>query len=79
MQRITISLPEEEAEVLRRAARRRGVSVSALVREAISHALAPATGSGSLPFVGLGRSGTRTTGRDAEAVLAREWAGDRDR
>ncbi len=79
MKRITISLPEEEAEALARAARRRGLTLSALVRQTLGQSLGPSTGSGSLPFAALGRSGTQTTGRDAEAILAREWDGDRDR
>lgn len=80
MSRITISLPDELAELLAREARRRGESVSGFVREAVQAYLRQdEVGPRELPFVGLGRSGRRHTARDAEDILRREWgrAGDR--
>ena len=80
MHRITVSLPEDMAAVLVREADRAGTSVSEIVRRAVSAALGvgdeePRT----LPFAGIGRSGERHTARNAEDILAREWAGARDR
>ena len=74
MKRITISLPEQDAAALTRAARRHNLSVSALVRKALEKQLsAPDGGSEPLPFVALGRSESDSTARDAEDILAREW------
>lgn len=80
MTRITISLPEDLAAALAREASRRRTSVSQVAREAIDERLGR-SGSGPrrLPFVALGHSGHRTTARDIDAVLAREWDRDRDR
>jgi len=41
MVRMTIRLPKEQADALERAARRRGVSRAAVVREALAKLLAP--------------------------------------
>lgn len=80
MTRTTISLPENLAAALSREARRRGVSVSQVAREAIEHRLGVASGGKrKLPFVGIARGVDRTTARDAEEILAREWGVDRDR
>jgi len=80
MKRITISLPEEIAQRLEREARRRGASVSSLVRDALERRYATTEGARHrLPFVGAGRSGTRHTGRDAEEILRRELGDDRRR
>jgi len=73
MSRITISLPAATAALLAREARRRSTSVSAVVRRALDAELG-LTGRRSLPFAALGRSGRRHTARDAEKILAREWA-----
>ena len=78
MRRTTISLPDELADALDREARRRSLPVSAIARDALSDYL----GIGSpdepreLPFAALGRSGSRTTGRDMEQLLQREWTPD---
>lgn len=78
--RVTISLPEDLAELLTREARRRGESVSAFVREAIEAYVRGETAEPrELPFVGIGRSGKKHTARNAEAILAREWGRARDR
>ena len=78
--RITISLPDELAEVLSREAKRRGESVSAFVREALeSYLRGPEDRPRELPFVAAGRSGTKHTARNAEKILTREWGRDRGR
>ena len=80
MTRITISLSDDLAVVLAREARRRGEPVSVVVRRALHEHLHNTAGSRrELPFVALGRSGRKHTGRDAEKILAREWARDRRR
>jgi metal-responsive CopG/Arc/MetJ family transcriptional regulator len=74
-QRVTISLPDDLAELLAREARRRGDTVSGFVREALEVYLrSPTSEVREVPFVALGRSGTRSTARDAESILEREWA-----
>ena len=77
MRRTTISLPDDLADALARESRRSRVSVSQIAREAIEARL----GRRPLPFIGIGRSGNRTTARDSEEILAREWEAhiDRDR
>jgi hypothetical protein len=80
MKRTTISLPEALAAALNREARRRRVPVSQIAREAIEARLGGQTGTRrKLPFAALGHSGHRTTAQDAEEILRREWAPDRDR
>lgn len=81
MRRITISLPEDIAADVAREARRRGETVSALIRQLVEGSLRrEASTARGLPFVGLGRSGHRHTARDAESILEREWdPGRRDR
>jgi metal-responsive CopG/Arc/MetJ family transcriptional regulator len=80
MKRITVSLPEEAAQRLEREARRRGVSISALVREAVEgHFVASDGDAHRLPFVGAGRSGHRHTARDAEEILEQGFGDDRGR
>jgi Ribbon-helix-helix protein, copG family len=72
MKRATISLPDDLAQDMAREAERRRVSVSEVARDALrEHLHAPARG--SLPFIGIGRSGRRDTARRAEEILAREW------
>lgn len=75
MHRITISLPEALAATVADEAERRGTSVSELVRGAIARAFGGADDPPALPFAALGRSGTTTTARDAEDILAKEWNG----
>ena len=80
MSRITISLPRELSNLLQREARRRGYTVSALVRQAIETQLGGVGGAArKLPFASVGRSGKRHTARDAEEILGREWGRARDR
>lgn len=73
MKRTTISLPDELAAAVEREARRRRVPVSQIAREALEARLGRSSGKRQLAFAGLGRSGHRTTARDAEELLAAEW------
>ena len=80
MKRTTISLPDELADLVKREARRRATSVSALTKDALSAYL----GVGSreprrIPFAGVARSGFQHTARDAEEILAAKWDPSRDR
>jgi metal-responsive CopG/Arc/MetJ family transcriptional regulator len=80
MKRTTISLPDELAAAVARAADRRRVSVSELTREALSAHLGVGTGKRrKLGFAALGSSGHSTTARDMEEILAAEWGPDLDR
>jgi hypothetical protein len=75
MRRTTISLPDELADALEREARRRSLPASAITRDALSDYLGigRAGEQRELPFASLGGSGQRTTGRDMEELLEREW------
>jgi predicted transcriptional regulator len=74
MKRTTISLPDDLAAAMDREARRRRVPVSQVAREALEDRYdVRRAGTRELPFAALGRSGTRTTARDAEDILAAEW------
>lgn len=73
MRRTTISLPDDLAAAVEREARRRKVPVSQIAREALEARLGRSSGKRELTFAGLGRSGHRTTARDAEELLAAEW------
>jgi metal-responsive CopG/Arc/MetJ family transcriptional regulator len=74
MTRTTVSLPDDLAAALAREARRRGVPVSRIVREALEERLQGRPGR-RLSFVALGRSKYTSTAEDAEEILAEEWAG----
>lgn len=78
MRRTTISLSDDLADALEREARRRSVPASAIARDALSAYLGigRADEQRELPFAALGRSGQRTTGRDMEELLEREWNPD---
>ena len=75
MKRTTISLPDELAHALEREARRRALPASAIARDALSDYLGVgrAGEQRELPFAAVGRSGQKTTGRDMEQLLEREW------
>jgi hypothetical protein len=74
MKRTTLSLPDDLADALAREARRRSTSASAVARDALArHLHLVPTEARALPFAALGRSGHRSTGRDMEELLAREW------
>jgi predicted transcriptional regulator len=78
MRRTTISLPDELADALEREARRRALPASAIARYALSDYLGigRAGEQRELPFAAVGRSGQRTTARDMEELLEREWDQD---
>ena len=79
MKRTTIRPPDDLAAALEREARRRGIPVSQVARDAIEARLGRGAGPRTLPFAALGRSGHRTTARDVEDILEAEWLRDRDR
>ena len=80
MKRTTLSLPDDLAEALAREARRRSTSASASARDALSRHLHMVPGRArELPFAAIGRSGCRTTARDMEDLIAREWDDARGR
>jgi hypothetical protein len=74
MVRTIIQLPEEQAAALEQAARRRGVSKAALVREALSALLAREGGDDAvhraLSAAGSGSSGVRDLGERHDNYLA---------
>ncbi len=75
MKRTTISLPDELATAVQREARRRRLSVSEVTRQALAEHLGlDGRKRRALPFVALGRSSEPNVARDAEEILAREWA-----
>jgi predicted transcriptional regulator len=80
MTRTTVSLPPEVDAALRRQARRRGVAVSQIVREAVEARLGMGKARRDLPFIGLVNSGHSTVAENIDAILEAEWTGlDRDR
>ena len=71
MKRTTISLPDELASALRREARRRNMSRSKAVRDALNeHPGLLQDGTRAPAFAALGADGTRTTAGNAEWVRA---------
>ena len=81
MKRTTVTLSDDLAQLAERERRRRGVSMSELVRKALTAllGLGDAETKRKLPFAALGASGHRHTARDMEEILDAEWAADRDR
>jgi Arc/MetJ-type ribon-helix-helix transcriptional regulator len=76
MKRTTVSLPDDLAAAVARAADRRRVSVSELTREALSEHLGiDRGGKRRLGFAKLGGSGVGNTSRDLEEILDAEWGG----
>jgi ribbon-helix-helix CopG family protein len=70
MNRTTLSLPEDLVFVLRREARRRHLSLSAVVREALAERFdVGATGPREIPFAAVGRSDDGRGGREADEML----------
>jgi plasmid stability protein len=69
--RITLSLPDDFASALRREARRRHTSVSAVAREALGERLhLSAEEPREVPFAALGRSGDGRNARESDRALA---------
>jgi hypothetical protein len=80
MKRTVISLPDEVASLLESEARRRDISVSQVMRQALLAYLGVSeTPPRSIPFAALGSSGQRHTARDIEEILAAEWDGASNR
>jgi Arc/MetJ-type ribon-helix-helix transcriptional regulator len=74
MKRTTVSLPDDLAAALLREARRCNVSASEITRDALARHLGLASDEPrDVPFAAIGRSGHRSTGRDMEELLQREW------
>jgi len=71
MKRTTVSLPEDLARVVQLESRRRGVSISAIAREALAARFKPPS---KVPFAAVGRSGDATGADRAEELLAATWA-----
>ena len=71
MKRTTVKLPDDLDARLRHEARRRGMTVSELTREAISNHLAEGARR-RLLGARAGRSGTADTARRIEEILAEE-------
>jgi Ribbon-helix-helix protein, copG family len=71
MTRTTLSLPDDLAFALKREARRRHTSVSAIAREALAErfGLADIGGPREVPFAALGASTDGRSAREAEEML----------
>jgi hypothetical protein len=77
MKRTTVSLPDGLAAALMRESRRRNVSASKITRDALAAHLGLSTERPrDVPFAAVGRSGHRSTARDMEELLARDWDDD---
>ena len=72
VQRTTVKLPDELDARLRHEARRRGVTLSELTREAIEALLDAPRGRRRLLAAGAGASGMSTVSEQIEEILARE-------
>ena len=80
MKRITISLPDEVALLAEREARRRGVSLSEVGRDAlVRHLGLGGESARPLPFANLGRSRHANASRHVDALLSGGWAKDIER
>ena len=80
MKRTTISLPDDVALLAEREARRRGVSLSEVARDALAQHLGldrPAPR--PLPFAKLGRSAHTDTSARVDELLAASWTRDIER
>ncbi len=69
MTRTTITLPDDLASALKREARRRHTSVSAVAREALAERLGLNGATREVPFAALGRSTDGRTARESEEIL----------
>lgn len=80
MNRITISVPDDIAAALAREARRRGLSVSAVARDALGshlHLVAEPVVKRKLGIIGIGASDGDSNARQLDRALTAEW-GDPD-
>lgn len=69
MNRTTLSLPDDVAFALKREARRRQTSVSAVAREVLAERFGLAGGKRDIPFAGLGHSTDGRSAGEAEEML----------
>jgi hypothetical protein len=78
MIRTQVQLTEEQARQLKRIAAERGISVSAVIREAVEKAVAvdngPARRQRALAAVGRFRSGKNDVGADHDRYLGEDFA-----
>ncbi|MEM7245011.1 MAG: CopG family transcriptional regulator [Acidobacteriota bacterium] len=75
-----MTLTDDLAQLADREIRRRRVSMSALVREALASYLGVGgEAKRKLPFAALGASGHHDTARNMEAILDAEWSPTGDR
>lgn len=72
VRRTTVKLPDELDARLRHEARRRGVTISELTRQAIEALLDAPRGRRRLLAAGAGASGMSTVSEQIEEILARE-------
>lgn len=80
MKRTTISLPDDVAQLAEREAKRRGVSLSEVAREALVEHLRVGPGTRrALPFAKLGRSEHTDTSVRVDEALAERWVVDIER
>lgn len=69
MNRTTLSLPDDLTFALKREARRRHTSVSAIARETLAERFGLSGEAREVPFAALGRSTAGRTAREAEEML----------
>lgn len=80
MRRTTITLPEDLCEAVELEARRRGESVSSLIRELVASGLPGAPHKvREIPFAGLFSDPGMVSGAALDEALAESWADDVDR
>jgi hypothetical protein len=80
VRRTTITLPEHLATLVEREARRRQLSLSAVVRQALEAHFGVGNGQPRrLPVANLGRSGQPDVAERIEEILAEEWNPRRNR
>lgn len=73
MRKTTVYLEERDAIALRRLAQRTGRSQAQIIREAIGAATRDEAGRRSFRSLGAGSGDGEGVGRDADAILRREW------
>jgi hypothetical protein len=76
MKRTTITLPEPLADRIAEESRRKRVSVSQLVREALEARFADSERGDRFPFFAIVNSGGYPESDQAEEYLARHWLDD---
>lgn len=80
MHRTTITLPESLAELVQREARRRGASVSGLIRTLVEEALVgTAEAPRAIPWAALFDDPGMVSASRIDEALAETWADDLDR